>query len=127
MTDKLGIEDLLRQLYAARARGDLDGVCALFAQDARVQIAGASYAKPIAIEAANLGEFRPWLALMMKAFRLTDLAILSVIVDPPRAAAQWRVNIHSRITGTAVLTELIDLVEIRDGRIASYVELFVPR
>jgi len=38
----------------------------------------------------------------------------------------WRADIHSRITGAVVSTELIDLIEVRAGRILSYTEYFVP-
>jgi hypothetical protein len=38
----------------------------------------------------------------------------------------WRVEVHSTITGTTVMTELIDLIEVEDRRIVSYVEVFVP-
>lgn len=127
MADKSAIDRLLRQLYAARVRGDLDAVCATFAGDAHFQVAGASYSKPIAITAAGVGEFRPWLALMIKTFRLSNLEILSIIIDGSKAAVHWRVQIYSRITGVPVLTELIDVIEIRADRIASYVEFFVPR
>jgi len=37
------------------------------------------------------------------------------------------VNIHSKITGVTVPTELVDLVELRDDRIVTYSEFFVPR
>ena len=49
------------------------------------------------------------------------------VVDGTKAAVHWRAKVHSRITGTSVLTELIDVVEVKDGRIASYTELFAPR
>jgi len=39
----------------------------------------------------------------------------------------WRAHIHSKITGVVVPTELVDMVEVRNGRISSYFELFVPR
>jgi hypothetical protein len=35
-------------------------------------------------------------------------------------------EVQSRITGLTVPTELIDLVEVRKGRIISYTEFFVP-
>jgi hypothetical protein len=38
----------------------------------------------------------------------------------------WRAKIFSRLTGTTVLTELVDMIEIREGRIGSYVEFFAP-
>jgi ketosteroid isomerase-like protein len=127
MTNRLTIERLLRELYAARARGDLEGVCRSFANDARFQIAGASQANPISVTAVGVDEFRPLLVLMIKTFKLTDQTILSTIIDGMKAAVHWRARVHSRITGTTVLTELIDVVEVRDDRIVSYIEFFTPR
>jgi len=127
MTDRLVIDRLLRELYAARARGDLDGVCRTFSHDAKFQLAGASHASPIAITAVGIDEIRSWLALMLKTFQINDQTILSLLIDGANAAVHWRARIHSRITGVAVQTELVDLVQIREGRIASYTEFFVPR
>ena len=39
----------------------------------------------------------------------------------------WRARVSSRSSGETNLTELIDVIEVRGGRIASYVELFAPR
>jgi len=121
------IEQLLGELYAARVRGDLDALCRIFSKDAKFQIAGASHEKPVVIHANGMSEFRPWLALLIKTFRLIDQTTLSTLIDGERAAVHWRVHIHSRITGAMVLTELIDLVEVGDGQVTSYTEFFVPR
>ncbi len=125
--DREEIDRLIRELHSARVRGDLTAICRVFADDGHFQIAGASDGKPIAITAHGLRDFRPWLAMMVKAFRLNDYELLSLVIDGPRAAAHWRVRIHSKITGSAVPTELVDLVEVRAGRIATYTEFFVPR
>src|SRR5437899_969126 len=127
MRDRAEIDCLLRELYAARVRGDLDGVCRTFSNDAKFEIAGASHASPIAITAVGINEIRSWLALMIKTFQIKDQVILSVIIEGTKAATHWRARIHSRITGTTVVTELVDLVQVRDGRIVSYTEFFVPR
>jgi ketosteroid isomerase-like protein len=127
MTDRLAIDRLLRELYNARVRGDLDAVCRTFSRDAEFRIAGASHANPIAITAAGIDGIRSWLALLIKAFRLKDHTILATIIDGAKAAVHWRATIHSRITGTAILTDVVDLIEVRDGHIASYVEFFAPR
>jgi ketosteroid isomerase-like protein len=127
MTDRLAIEALLQELYASRVRGDLDAVCACFSGDAVLRIAGASDSNPISISARGAIEFRRLLSMMIKSFKLSEYAPLAVLIDGSRAAVHWRVRINSRITGSTVLTELMDLVEIRDGRIASYTEFFVPR
>jgi len=127
MTDRLEIERLLRQLYAARMNGDLDAVCRTFANDAKFQIAGAGTASPIAVTSIGVNQFRPLLRLMIKSFKLSDQTILSMIIEEFKAAVHWRATIYSTITGTTVPTELVDLVEVRNGRIASYIEFFAPR
>jgi ketosteroid isomerase-like protein len=99
----------------------------LFADRGSFRIAGASADKPIAISADDLPSFRPWLSMLVKAFRVTDYELLSLVVEWPRATAHWRANIYSKITGATVPTELVDLVELDGGRITAYSEFFVPR
>src|SRR5438876_11586451 len=103
MTDRLEINCLLRELYAARVRGDLDRVCQTFLPDAKFHIAGTSHERSITIAAVGLDEIRSWLALMIKTFQLTDQTVLSVIIDGTKAAVHWRATVHSRITRTAVM------------------------
>jgi len=107
--------------------GDLEGVCQTFANDAKFEIAGTSQTSPIAISATGLDQIRTWLALLIKTFQMSDQAILSMIIEDAAAAVHWRAKIRSRITGATVSTNLVDLVQVRDGRIASYTEFFVPR
>jgi ketosteroid isomerase-like protein len=127
VTERGAVERIVRDLHAARVAGDLGGMCRLFAESGRFEIAGASADKPIAIRAKTLAEFRPWLAMMTKVFRLTDYHLISLIIETPHASAHWRVNIYSKVTGVTVPTELVDLIEVRDDRILSYSEFFVPR
>jgi len=127
VTERATAERIVRELHAARLAGDLAGMCRLFAESGRFEIAGASADKPIAIRAQSLTEFRPWLAMMTKVFRLSDYHLTSLIVEMPRAAAHWRVDIFSKVTGVTVPTELVDLIEVRGERIHSYSEFFVPR
>ena len=126
MSDRQQIEQLVRELHTARVEGDLDRLCALYAQESRLRIAGSTDGKPIAIAAIGIAEIRPWLSILVKTFRLSHYTILSLSVDVPRAAAHWRVDIHSKITGVVVPTELVDLIDARGGRISSHIEFFVP-
>lgn len=126
MTDRSRLEALLQELYAARAAGELDRLCALFASDALLKISGSSDGKPIAIAAHGAQEVRSWLGVLVKTFRLSRHEVLSMVIDGSRAAVHWQASIHSRITGASVATELVDMVETRDGQIISYIELFVP-
>jgi ketosteroid isomerase-like protein len=127
VTERAAAERMVRELHAARVSGDLAGMCRLFADNGRFEIAGASADKPIAIRADGIAEFRPWLSMMTKVFRLTDYTLISLVVEWPKASAHWRVNIFSKVTGVTVPTELVDLFELRDDRIQTYSEFFVPR
>jgi len=127
MSGRHETESLIRELHLARVRGDLAGICRVFAEEGVFKIAGSSSGQRVEIAASGLREFRPWLSMMVKTFRLTDYDLLSEIIDGTHAAAHWRVDIHSKITGQIVPTELIDLVEIDGGRITRYTEFFVPR
>jgi ketosteroid isomerase-like protein len=126
MTDRVQVEQLVRELHAARLEGNLERLCGLYAEEARLRIAGTTDGKPIAIAASGTAEIRPWLSVLVKTFRLSQYMILSLSIDVPRAAAHWRVDIHSKITGVVVPTELVDLIDVRAGRIASHTEFFVP-
>jgi ketosteroid isomerase-like protein len=126
MTDRIATEQLLHNLYAARLRGDLDGVCSTFTPDAVFRIAGASFASPMAMTADGVEQIRPLLAMLIKTFPQSNQRILSIVIDGAKAAVHWRVKIFSRVTGTTVPTELIDVLETRDGLIASFTELFSP-
>ena len=127
MTDREQIDGLLRGLYAARLRGDLDGMCKAFADDAVFQIAGAGQVSPVSNRAVGVDEFRPLLAVMIKTFKLRDQVILAILIDGTKAAVHWRAGVYSRITGTMVLTEFVAIIEVRNARIVSYLEFFAPR
>ncbi|MBV9344720.1 MAG: nuclear transport factor 2 family protein [Gammaproteobacteria bacterium] len=120
------VEGIVRELHAARVAGDLERLCGVFAADARLRIAGSSDGKPIAIDASRLNRIRPWLSILLKTFRLSRYQLLSLVIEDGHAAAHWRADIESKITGVSVSTELVDLIEVRNGQIASQVEFFVP-
>jgi len=127
VAERAVVERMIRELHAARVGGDLSGLCRLFADQGRYEIIGASADKPIAIRTTGIVDLRPWLAMMVKVFRLSNYALLSLVVEWPRAAAHWRADIYSKVTGVTVPTELVDLVEIGEERVLSYIEFFAPR
>ncbi len=126
MTDRPVVEQLLRELYQARLHGPAERLHGLFAPDVRFRIAGTSDGKPISIDVDGIDAVRPWLAMLVKTFRLSEQQIESMLVERDRAAVHWSASIHSRITGGQVKTELVDLVQFRNRQIVSYVEIFVP-
>lgn len=126
MSDRRQFEQLLRELHGARLDADLERLCALFLPDAQLRILGTSEGKPILIAASGLGQIRTWLGMLIKTFRLSGYELLATLIEGERASVHWRVLIRSKITGHVVATELVDLVDTRDGRIAAHTEMFVP-
>ncbi len=126
MTERSVAERIIRELHTARMAGDLAAMCRLFADQGRFRIVGAGADKPISISAHDLAAFRPWLSMLVKVFRITDYELLSFVFENSRATAHWRANIHSKITGLTVPTELVDLIEFDADRIVAYSEFFVP-
>jgi ketosteroid isomerase-like protein len=126
MTDRSQVEQLVKELHAARLAGDLERLCRVFSPDARLRIAGSSDGKPIAIDASRIARIRPWLSILVKTFRLSRYELLSLTIEGASAAAHWRVVIESKITGISIPTELVDLIEVRGGQIISQIEFFVP-
>jgi ketosteroid isomerase-like protein len=127
VAERVVAERMIKQLHGARVGGDLAALCKLFADQGRYEIVGASADKPIAIRASGIAEFKPWLAMMVKVFKLTDYTLLSLVVEWPRATAHWRADIYSKVTGVTIPTELVDLVELSEDRILTYTEFFAPR
>ena len=121
MTSRDEIERTLRNIYAARQRGDLDAISDIFAPHARFHMAG-SNASPVAVLVEGAEQYRPLLAGMIKTFEILEHNIVSMLIDGSKAAVQWRARIRSTVTGETVETDLFDLVEIEDGRIKSFFE-----
>jgi ketosteroid isomerase-like protein len=126
MTERSQVEQLVKELHAARLAGDLERLCRVYSPDARLRIAGSSDGKPIAIDASRVKNIRPWLSILVKTFRLSGYELLSLTIEANSAAAHWRVDIESKITGISIPTELVDLIEVRNGLITSQIEFFVP-
>lgn len=125
--DRATVEALLDALYAARVGGELERLTGLFAADAHFRISGSGDGKPIALAAEGVSQIRTWLTVLVKSFSLSRHERLATVIEGSRAAVHWRATIHSRITGAVVATELMDHLEVRSGKISSYVEIFVPR
>ncbi len=126
MMSRIEIDTLLRELYAARVSADFEGLCALFSEDAKFELTCASAENRTSVDTKGVGEFRPLLKLLVRTFKISDQVILATIIDGSKAAVHWRAKIYSRITGSTVATEFIDIFEVRERRISSYLEFFVP-
>lgn len=102
--------------------GDLDTISRHFASDCRFELAGSSAASQVAVKAVGAEQFGPTIAALMKIFEMSDLNILSIVVEGDKAAVHWRVKVRSSVTGDMAVTDLCDIVEFRRDKVASFLE-----
>jgi len=122
MSDRSQMERTLREAYAARQRGDVDAILRLFTPDARFVMAGSAEISPVAMRVEGAAPFRTALAGMIKTFIIEDHQVVTILVEGDRAVVHWRATFRSSVTGDRLKSDLCDLVEFRDGRIASFLE-----
>ena len=66
--------------------------------------------------------FGALLSQIVKTFVISDFRIKSMQVDGDKVAVHWHAHMRSTINGEEADTEIVDLIELRDGRIASFLE-----
>jgi ketosteroid isomerase-like protein len=122
MTDRRRVEKLLTDAYAARKRGDVEAVCGYFVENPSFVLAGARETSPFAVQCTDGATFRTLISGLVKTFEWLDQQILAMIIDGSRAAVHWRGRIRSALTGEEVVTELVDVITVEDGKIQSLIE-----
>lgn len=111
------IERLVDEIYAARQREDLEAIVGSFHDNARFAINGGEGV------ATDRAQHRSAIGGLLEAFALLEFRRLCYVIDPPRAVVHWRGKFRSK-NGQVADTEVLDLIEIRDGRIASLTTFF---
>jgi ketosteroid isomerase-like protein len=122
MADRNQLEQTLRETYAARRRGDVEGILRHFSPDARFTMAGSPETSPVAMRVEGHAPFREALQGMVKTFVVEDLDVVSMVIEGDRAAVHWRATFRSAVTGDILKSDLCDFVEFKDGRIATFHE-----
>jgi ketosteroid isomerase-like protein len=122
MTDRAEIEQLVRKAYAARVRGDVEAILALFDSEPHFELVGAAAASPVAMRVRGVQDFRARLTDLVRTFKFHSHDIITLVIDGATVAVRGRAEITSTITGDTVSTELADFITVEDGRIASFVQ-----
>ncbi|MET0278968.1 MAG: nuclear transport factor 2 family protein [Pseudorhodoplanes sp.] len=117
--------NVMREGYAARVKGDVDGLLASFTPDAKFRLNASSPQKAAVVHAcAGAGEMRTSLEQLVDAFEFLSCDIVDSIVEGSKAAIRIRFKVRARHTGNVAVTESLDLIEFRDGKISSYTQFF---
>ncbi len=116
MDTRAEIESILDQAYAARRREDAEGAASCFTEDGCFRANGGP-------ATTNRTEQITALKAQFEAFALLDMKVHCRIIDPPCAAVHWRGTFRAP-NGRTGETDILDLIEVRDGRICSLTTFF---
>ena len=112
MDTRASIESILDKAYDARRRNDAAAAAACFCDD------GCFMANGMPAGTKSRSEQVTALSQLFAAFAVLELQVHCRIIDPPRAVVHWRGKFRAQ-NGRTGDTDILDLIEIRDGRIAS--------
>ena len=117
MDPRASIEAILDKAYAARQRQDAAAAAACFTED------GCFMNNGMPARTKNRTEQVDAMKAMFDAFEVVEFQQHCRIIDPPRAVVHWRGKFRAR-NGRVGEADVLDLFEVRDGRIASLTSFF---
>ena len=120
--DRSETEAFIKRLYAARVDGDMETLAQAFAENARFQIAGSPEASMLATFIEGHEGVMGLIQTIVDSFALDDFTILDMLIDGNKVAVRWRATVHLAASGQTYETELADFLEIKDGKVVTFIE-----
>lgn len=117
VTADLTHADCLKTVYAAFARGDLQGIMALFSETCEVTIVGNPAINVHAGTRTGSAGIQDLFDLFHRDFKLREFVVERIIVDGDNAAVHWWCRLEIRRTGKIIDGERCDLVTFAGSRI----------
>jgi ketosteroid isomerase-like protein len=94
MTTAERIKDIVRATYAARARDDLKGTMAAFAEDAVFEFNGEGTGLPdMNAPVVGKAEVSRVIGALIDNFHLADWTEIALLAEGDKAALHWRANV----------------------------------
>lgn len=118
------ILETIREGYAARVRGDVEGVLSVFTTDAIFRLNAAPLNRITAVHTMAGTELRSAMTQLIDNFEFSDFEIVDSVVEGSKAAVRSMFTVRARTTGHVAQTEVLDLIEFKDGKICSFVQFF---
>jgi ketosteroid isomerase-like protein len=122
MDSREDVDKLVREAYRRRVAEDVAGVCDLFAPEAEFRFVAAPKAEAHSFAANNPPALRALMGQLIKTFHLRDFNLKAVLIDGSRVAVHWNARVRSNINGQELVTDVLDLMDVQDGKITSFIE-----
>lgn len=122
MTGRAAMATVIEDAYAARCRGDLDGLLKHLHPSCSYRMIGAPQAEPMCRETCGREAVRSQMAELIQHFVFTDVEPLSLTVEGERAVYRWRTKVTFTPNGRSEVMDVMDLIQFADGTIVSVEE-----
>lgn len=122
MIERVAIEALLRDAYAARVQGDLDKVMSYFHPECRFRLVGPADVAPACHPQCGCDAVREHMAGLINTFAFSKFETLGLIVEGERAAHHWRADVTFVPTGKTENFEALDMVTFEDGKVRNIMQ-----
>ena len=119
MTERAAVEALIRDAYAARHRGDLDALMEYLHPDCSYRLAGGPEAAEVFSQPDGHLAVREQMAGLIATYVFSNIEELALMVEGDRATLHWRADVVCLPTGRTGSFEIMDLITVADGKVAS--------
>jgi ketosteroid isomerase-like protein len=119
MIERAAVAELIRSAYAARHRGDLDGLMSHFHEQCSYRLAGGPEASEVFMQPEGHQAVREQMAGLIATYVFSNIEELALTVDGDRATLHWRADVECRPTGRTGSFEIMDVFTIADGKLTS--------
>ena len=122
MTNRETMLETVRAAYAARGRGDLDGLIGTFHPKGAFTLVGDKQALEVVGSVQGHAGLREAMGGYIAAFEFGERTILSELVDGNRAAVHSRLVVRFVPKNKVWTADILDLFEFEDGKIKELTE-----
>jgi ketosteroid isomerase-like protein len=121
MTSAALFKDRLMSTYEARARDDLEGTLAAFADDVVFEINGRGTGLPsLASQIHGKDALRPVMRKLIESYKLSNWRAVSFLADGNKAALHWRALVTFPASGKSAEFDVFDLMTFHDEKISTF-------
>jgi ketosteroid isomerase-like protein len=123
MTPRSRIQTIVRSIWNARHRRDVEGIVGQFAGDSTFTFHGRGLNVP-SMAAVHKGkdEIRRVLHEFIDTWHFDEWRELDLLIDGEKAVLHWQARAHFRPNGRSHETDVLDLFHFRDGKVIDFQE-----
>ena len=120
MADKNTLETVIRDIYDARMRGDVEGIIRHTDDKVEFSIAGCAASSAVPCKVSGQQALRDVMGQLIASFEFRNGRVMDLIVDGDRAVVHWRIQVKAPASGEEAETELVDLVQFAGDKVLSF-------